>query len=76
MDDATLDRLMIDDALGALEPDVSALLAAYTASLPQNEQRRADWRALAERARESLAMPNGSVLIVAPHAGLRQVERR
>ena len=34
MDDQTLERLMIDDAVGALPEDVSALLAAYGATLP------------------------------------------
>ena len=50
MDDATLERLMIDDSLGALEPDVSALLAAYSAGLPEAQRQAARWRQIADRA--------------------------
>jgi len=71
MDDATLDRLMIDDALGALEPDVSALLAAYTASIPDTDQRRAGWRDLAEKARHAMVMPAADALPPFPAAQLR-----
>jgi hypothetical protein len=71
MDDATLDRLMIDDALGALEPDISVLLAAYTATIPDIEQRRAGWRDLAEKARHAMAMPAADALPPFPAAQLR-----
>lgn len=71
MDDTTLDRLMMDDALGALEADVSALLAAYAVDLPQVEQRRAGWGDLAERARQAMVTPPAQALPPFPGAQLR-----
>jgi len=57
MDPAILERLMIDDALGGLPPDVSALLAAFTAARPADEAELSQWRKitnLASRAAEPL----------------------
>ncbi len=46
MNEQTLERLMIDDSLGALPPDVSELLAAYCAD-KGHEQQRQQWERLA-----------------------------
>jgi hypothetical protein len=57
MNDATLERLMIDEALGALDADVSALLAAYTAKLPASSSERAAWQKLAGTVRQTMPVP-------------------
>jgi hypothetical protein len=55
MDDETLKRLMIDDALGALSPDVSSLLSAYSETVPAGKSERSAWRSLAMDARRALS---------------------
>jgi hypothetical protein len=62
MDDATLQRLMIDEALGALDPDVSALLDAYTADLPASSGDRAAWQKLAQTARQAMPVAAAETL--------------
>ena len=52
MDPAILERLMIDDALGGLPPDVSALLAAFTAARPPDEAELSQWRKITNLARQ------------------------
>src|SRR5579862_9170455 len=64
MDDATLERLIFDDALGALSPDASALLAAHIQTMPGGSERLAGWRQLAETARA--AMPTASPQALPP----------
>jgi hypothetical protein len=55
MNDATLERLMIDAALGALNEDVQELLMAHLED-NQNKSREAEeLRALVNKARESVA---------------------
>jgi hypothetical protein len=54
MNDQTFERLLIDDALGALTPDQSELLAAYTSATGSDSQRLI-WRRVAAAAR--LALP-------------------
>jgi hypothetical protein len=64
MDQATLERLMIDDALGALPPDVSSLLTAYTAVRPADEAELSRWRQvtrLASRIAEPPAARNANL---------------
>jgi hypothetical protein len=53
VNDQTLERLMIDDALGALSPDVSELLAAYTATAARDPQRQG-WQRVAAMAQQAL----------------------
>ena len=64
MDDATLERLILDDALGALSPDASALLAAHIKTLPGGSERLAAWRQVADSARS--AMPTEAVADLPP----------
>jgi hypothetical protein len=59
MDDATLERLIFDDALGALSPDASALLASYAQTLPGSSERLTAWKQLAATAKA--ALPTESV---------------
>lgn len=54
MNDDTFERLLIDDALGALTPDQSELLAAYAAATGNDSQLRT-WQRVASAAR--LALP-------------------
>jgi hypothetical protein len=64
MDQATLERLILDDALGALPPDASALLAAYAQTLPGGSDRLAAWQRVAATARA--AMPTESAVPLPP----------
>jgi hypothetical protein len=64
MEPATLDRLMIDDALGALSPDVSALLAAHIRLLPGASEQMAAWNRVTQTAKE--AMPAEQVESLPP----------
>jgi hypothetical protein len=52
MDQEIRERLMIDDALGVLEPDVQALLSAYLEASGAGESERKEWRKLAAAARD------------------------
>jgi hypothetical protein len=54
MDQETRERLMIDDALGVLEPDVQVLLGAYLAATGVGEKERQEWRELAAAARKAM----------------------
>ncbi len=54
MDQATLERLILDDALGALPSDASALLAAYVQTLPGGNERLAAWQRVAATARTAM----------------------
>jgi anti-sigma factor RsiW len=58
MDEKMLERLMMDDALGALGPDASALLAAYTKTLPDSEAKLAEWRRVSALARQTMPAEN------------------
>jgi|GEM_PF-4241508 len=53
MDQLTLERLLIDDALEALPPDVHTLLTAYLESTGQHPKQAA-WMAVADAARKAL----------------------
>jgi hypothetical protein len=64
MDDAILERLIFDDALGALSPDTSALLAAHVRTLPGGGEKLKAWQQLAETARA--AMPAEPPLALPP----------
>ena len=61
MDAAILERLMIDDALGALSPDVRALLQAH---LSGRESELAQWQRVVDTAR--LALPPATVESLPP----------
>jgi anti-sigma factor RsiW len=54
MDPAILERLMIDDALGALSPDVRALLEAFLAG---DDAELAQWRLVADATKSALPRP-------------------
>ena len=54
MDSETLDRLLMDRALGGLPPDVEALLAAYLEQTPTAAARATDYTAAADAARQVL----------------------
>jgi hypothetical protein len=71
VDDQTLERLMIDDALGALAPDVSALLSEYTQNVGAADQQRLRWRELAEAARQAMGTPAAEALPPFPSRQLR-----
>jgi hypothetical protein len=53
MNEQTLERLLIDDAIGALPPDHRELLAAYTAATGSDSQRLL-WEGVAAAARDAL----------------------
>jgi hypothetical protein len=61
MDDATLERLMIDESLGVLDADVSTLLAAYTAQNPAASE-RANWQELAAKLRQAMPVATEQAL--------------
>jgi hypothetical protein len=54
LDQAAVERLMIDDALGALDPDVQALLADYLARAGAGDREQQQWRRVADAARKAL----------------------
>jgi len=71
MDQETLERLMLDDALGALSVDASELLAAYARTLPGGDERLAGWQRVAATARA--AMPSESAEALPPFPVRRTV---
>jgi hypothetical protein len=67
MDSKTLDRLLIDDALGALPEDVRALLAAYVAAAgPQAAAEAEVYRQTAGLARRALVQPSAKTVALPP----------
>jgi hypothetical protein len=62
MDQATLERLMLDEALGALPADVSSLLAAYAQTLPGGGERLAVWQQVAATAKAAMPAEPAAVL--------------
>jgi hypothetical protein len=56
MNEATLERLMMDAALGALSPDVEELLAAHVASDPGKVREAEELKQLVGRAREAITV--------------------
>jgi hypothetical protein len=76
MDDQTLERLMIDDALGALPPDVSELLAAHTSSSPLATEQKKRWRQTAELAGRASESHEQAVATLLPPLSLRSHPRR
>jgi anti-sigma factor RsiW len=54
VDKTTLERLMIDEALGGLSTAVRALLAAYVRTNDAAQAQQARWRELGEMAREGM----------------------
>jgi hypothetical protein len=70
MDDTTLERLMMDEALGALSPDVSMLLAAYTQTT--GDARVAQWRRVANLAGEAMGETHLEPLPAFPGQAPRQ----
>ena len=73
MDNQTLQRLMIDDALGALEPDVRALLSAHTATHPPDQAEHALWQQLADTARQVAPVASSDAIPPLPHGRLRAI---
>lgn len=64
MDDETLERLMLDDALGALSDDARALLEAYLRDHAEHRADWAKWRNVADAAQN--AMRPRSVISLPP----------
>jgi hypothetical protein len=54
MNQTTLEQLMMDEAMTALSPDVSELLAAYLGTVPQGDAQLKCWRETADVARHAL----------------------
>ena len=54
MDKSTLERLMIDDSLGALSPDAQALLEAYLREHGDGIKELERWRCTADSARAAM----------------------
>lgn len=54
MDEQTLERLMIDDALGTLTSDVRALLIAYVRTRDDGEKELSQWQSLGTAAQASV----------------------
>lgn len=75
MNDQTLERLMIDEALGALPPDVNELLAAYCADTAHERQRKA-WQQLALTTREALQPRTAEAIPVFPAQAVRVLRFR
>ncbi|MGA2440991.1 MAG: hypothetical protein ABSH08_08535 [Tepidisphaeraceae bacterium] len=73
MDKQTLERLMIDEALGALEPDVSLLLSAYCETLSNCDAELAAWQRVAAGARA--AMPEQATEELPPFAAPVRLSR-
>lgn len=73
MDGDTLDRLLMDRALGGLAPDVDALLAAYLEQTPTAAARATDYTAAADAARQVLRSDRPATLPPFPALRLHQV---
>ncbi len=74
MDTETLDRLLMDRALGALPPDVDSLLAAYLEHDVTGAGRAREFAAAATAARRLLAPAATAPLPPFPAASIRNVE--
>jgi hypothetical protein len=74
MDTQQLDSLILDYSLGALPPDVAALLEAYAATNPRLEVRMAEWRGTADLARRAGQGPR-TALPAFPRRRLEQADR-
>jgi len=61
MDNETLDRLLMDRALGGLSADVEALLAAYLAQVPDAATRAGEFQTAADAARRVLRSDRSTV---------------
>lgn len=75
MDRETLDRLLMDQALGALPADTAALLAAYLAHDPAAAGRAREFAAAATAARQLFRQPLATVLPPFPGGNIRNVEQ-
>jgi len=73
MDGETLDRLLMDRALGGLSPDVEALLTAYLGQAPAAAARAGDYAAAADAARRVLRSDRPAALPPFPAIRLHQV---
>jgi anti-sigma factor RsiW len=69
MNEQALEKLLMDDALGALSPEASELLAEYVRANPGAESESKHWRAIANSARRALDAPQSASL---PEFRLRQ----
>jgi hypothetical protein len=67
MDNTTLERLMIDDALGELSPDARELLQAF---LHDRENELAQWRQLAADAKAALPLESVESLPAFPRQNI------
>jgi anti-sigma factor RsiW len=79
MDSETLERLLMDRALGGLSPDVDSLLTTYLETDPQAAARAAEFQAAAITARMAFTQAAPSVLPPYPASQLEhlgQVRRR
>jgi hypothetical protein len=72
MDEAILERLMIDDALGALSPDARALLEAYVCNQPKE---LAAWRRVAAAAAEAIPVAKAESLPPFPRQSVLRFPR-
>jgi anti-sigma factor RsiW len=75
MDTETLDRLLMDRALGALPPDADALLAAYLGCDAAAATRAQEFDVAATAARRLFQEPVPSVLPPFPALGIHKVEQ-
>jgi hypothetical protein len=73
MDDETLQRLMLDDSLGALSDDIRSLLAeCIEAAGAPAAARAAQYRRTVDDARAAMVQPSGAALPPFPAARLRR----
>jgi hypothetical protein len=75
VNEQTLERLIIDEALGALPPDVGELLAAYCANTT-HERERQEWQRLTLTAREALQPRATEAIPVFPVQAVRVLRFR
>ena len=75
MDRETLDRLLMDEALGALPADVASLLAAYLERDPAGAARAREFAAAASAARRVFQQPLPTLLPPFPGREFRNVEQ-
>ncbi len=75
MDAETLERLLMDRALGALSPDADALLTAYLEHDAEATERSREFAAAATSARHVLRRAAPATLPPFPAAGVQQLEQ-
>ena len=75
MNAKTLDRLLIDRALGSLSEDVAALLTAYLEQHPEASRRGGEFEDAATAARQVLRQPSSATLPPFPTAAVQRSEQ-